>query len=139
PADLVNYEQALKDGGFTRAGREVMGITQMYCARNAEAAVEKGCRYARNYYDFFSQLLIAGAGGPTPASQRMAKTDTLALNAKGQALFGTPKMLIDQIRRMQEKWSIDYLQLEVAQGGCRPDEAEEVLRLFGEAVIPHFK
>jgi alkanesulfonate monooxygenase SsuD/methylene tetrahydromethanopterin reductase-like flavin-dependent oxidoreductase (luciferase family) len=137
--DLANYDRALADNGFSRANRSFMGITQMYCAPDDATAVTTGCRYAKNYYDFFCRLLITGAGGPTPASERMAKVDTLALNSRNQTLFGNPQSLVEKIRYMQREWGVDYLQLEVAQGGCKPTEVAQVLRLFGEEVMPHFK
>jgi alkanesulfonate monooxygenase SsuD/methylene tetrahydromethanopterin reductase-like flavin-dependent oxidoreductase (luciferase family) len=139
PGFVRSYEQTLADNGFARAGREVMGITQMYCAEDEETAIEEGRTYAENYFKFFSQILRDGAGGDTPVTERMSRIDARELNAANLTLFGAPASLIEKIERMREDLHVDYLQLEVAQGGCHPDKVVQALRLFGEHVIPHFK
>lgn len=137
-ANIAAYEGKLADSGFTRANREIMGITQMYCGRDEATAVRRGAECAKNYFNFFSQI-IENATGPTPVSEAMKQTDAVGLNDRNQTLFGTPQQLVDKIGRMRDDWGIDYLQLEVAQGACDPSEVEDVMALFGEEVIPHFK
>jgi alkanesulfonate monooxygenase SsuD/methylene tetrahydromethanopterin reductase-like flavin-dependent oxidoreductase (luciferase family) len=140
PGFVRSYEQVLAANGFDRAQREVMGITQMYCAEDEETAVERGRIYAENYFKFFSQILRDGNGGrDTPVTERMSKMDARRLNDNNMTLFGTPASLIRKIERMRDELHVDYLQLEVAQGGCPPDEVLRALGLFGEEVIPHFK
>jgi alkanesulfonate monooxygenase SsuD/methylene tetrahydromethanopterin reductase-like flavin-dependent oxidoreductase (luciferase family) len=139
PGLVRDYEQTLADKGFPRATREVMGITQMYCHRDEETAVEEGRTYAENYFKFFSQILREGAGGETPVTERMSKIDARVMNEANLTLFGTPASLIAKIERMRDELHVDYLQLEVAQGGCHPDKVVAALRLFGEEVIPHFQ
>lgn len=139
PGNLAAYERTLKENGHSRATREVMGITQMYCAKNESDAVAAGSRCARNYFNFFSDILVKAHGGPTPISEMMAAVDPIALNNQNQVLFGSPKQLIDKISRMRDDWGIDYLQLEVAQGGCKHSDVVDVLNLFGTEVIPHFR
>lgn len=139
PGNLANYKSALEQNGFSRTNREVMGITQMYCARNESDALSAGSTCARNYFNFFSDIIVKALGGPNPISDSMRAVDPLALNAQNQTLFGSPKTLIEKIGRMRDEWGIDYLQLEVAQGRCNPSDVVKVLRLFGEEVIPHFK
>lgn len=138
PGNLANYKRSLTDNGYTRENREIMGITQMYCAKNEDEALAEGSKCARNYFDFFSKIIV-DATGPTPVSEGMAKVNPLELNAKNQTLFGSPESLVDKVGRMRDDWGIDYLQLEVAQGQCPPAKVVEVLRLFGEQVIPKFK
>jgi alkanesulfonate monooxygenase SsuD/methylene tetrahydromethanopterin reductase-like flavin-dependent oxidoreductase (luciferase family) len=135
---IGEYEQALADNGHDRRGREIMGITQMFCAADQAKAEAEGARYARNYFRFFSDLIV-NASGPNPTSEAMSKADPGELNARNQTLFGTPAMLVDKIGRMREDWSVDYLQLEIAQGGCDPETVDEALQMFAEEVIPHFR
>jgi alkanesulfonate monooxygenase SsuD/methylene tetrahydromethanopterin reductase-like flavin-dependent oxidoreductase (luciferase family) len=139
PGSVATYEKALAENGFDRAAREVMGITQMYCARDEQEALSEGRTYAENYFKFFSRILAEGSGGQSPVADRMSKVDALELNAANMTLFGSPASLVDKIARMRDELHLDYLQLEVAQGGCSPDKVVSVLRLFGEQVIPHFK
>jgi alkanesulfonate monooxygenase SsuD/methylene tetrahydromethanopterin reductase-like flavin-dependent oxidoreductase (luciferase family) len=136
---IEDYETSLAKNGFPRMGREVMGITQMFCAENELEAVSEGRLYAENYYKFFSKILSDGSGGQSPAAQRMSQTNALELNAKNLTLFGSPSSLVDKIHRMHADWHLDYLQLEVAQGGCPPEKVVDVLKIFGRKVIPHFK
>jgi alkanesulfonate monooxygenase SsuD/methylene tetrahydromethanopterin reductase-like flavin-dependent oxidoreductase (luciferase family) len=139
PDFVAAYERTLAEHGFARAEREVMGITQMYCHQDEETAVEEGRTYAENYFKFFSQLLRDGAGGETPVTERMSKMDARQMNENNLTLFGTPESLIHKIERMQRELHLDYLQLEVAQGGCHPDKVLKALKLFGEEVLPHFR
>ena len=111
----------------------------MFCAEVEQEAVSQGQRYAANYYKFFSKILSDGSGGQSPTAQRMSQTNALELNAKNLTLFGSPSSLVDKIHRMRADWHLDYLQLEVAQGGCPPEKVVDVLKIFGRKVIPHFK
>jgi alkanesulfonate monooxygenase SsuD/methylene tetrahydromethanopterin reductase-like flavin-dependent oxidoreductase (luciferase family) len=139
PANISNYRQALRANGFDPSAREVMGITQMYCAGSQKEALEEGRKYAENYHRFVSGTISAVAGPNEPFAKILSRVDSLEQNARNQALFGCPESLIEKIGRMRDEWHIDYLQLEVAQGGLGADQVKEVLRLFAEKVIPHFK
>jgi alkanesulfonate monooxygenase SsuD/methylene tetrahydromethanopterin reductase-like flavin-dependent oxidoreductase (luciferase family) len=139
PSSVRAYEETLAENGFDRSSRQVMGITQMYCAVDQQEALSQGRTYAENYFRFFSKILTDGSGGYSPVAEHMSKVDALELNSRNMTLFGDPASLIDKISRMQEDLHLDYLQLEVAQGGCHPDKVVSALRLFGEQVIPHFK
>ena len=46
------YRKALKDNGYDPPTREVMAITQMYCAEDHEEAFAGGRVFAENYYRF---------------------------------------------------------------------------------------
>ena len=139
PGHIANYEKALADNGYSRAHRQIMGITQMYCAEDEAEALSEGKRCAENYYRFFAKLMSDHSDGPNPAAEYMKTVNALDLNANNQTLFGSPASLIEKIERMRDELKIDYLQLEVAQGGCKPDDVVKVLRVFGEKVIPHFR
>jgi alkanesulfonate monooxygenase SsuD/methylene tetrahydromethanopterin reductase-like flavin-dependent oxidoreductase (luciferase family) len=139
PGLIASYEQALAEGGFSRSDREIMGITQMYCAEDEAEALAEGRRYAENYYRFFAKLMSDHSDGPNPAAEHMKAVDALELNARNQTLFGSPASLIEKIEWLRDELSIDYLQLEVAQGGLHPDKVAELLRIFGDKVIPHFR
>jgi alkanesulfonate monooxygenase SsuD/methylene tetrahydromethanopterin reductase-like flavin-dependent oxidoreductase (luciferase family) len=139
PANVAAYKQALRAGGFDPAKREVMGITQMYCAENERAAVDDGVRYAENYHRFFIDLVVAVRGPGDPFAEIMSKVSVRAQNENNQTLLGSPEALIEKIARMRDEWHVDYLQFEVAQGGLPPDKVRQVLRLFAEKVMPHFK
>ncbi len=139
PENVAKYEKALRDGGFDRTKREIMGITQMYCAATEREALAEGRKYAENYYRFVSRTIKTVKGPGDPIGELMGALSALDLNANNQALFGSPESLIEKIGRMRDDWHIDYLQLEVAQGGFDPEHVNKVLRLFAEKVIPHFK
>jgi alkanesulfonate monooxygenase SsuD/methylene tetrahydromethanopterin reductase-like flavin-dependent oxidoreductase (luciferase family) len=138
PVGVAEYKRVLAENGFARADRQIMGITQMFCVATEAEAVDEGARYAKNYFQFFGRL-IADQAGMTPQSQAMVNTNPRELNENNQTLFGTPQMLVDKIGRMQERLDLDYLQFEVAQGGLEPSRVNDVLQLFAEEVIPHFR
>jgi len=92
PGYIAEYESALADHGFARSDRQVMGITQMYCAEDPEEALAEGCRYAENYFKFFGTTMIE-SGGPNPVAEYMMQVKASGLNDLNQTLFGTPEEL----------------------------------------------
>ena len=114
-----------------------MGITQMYCAEDRLQALDEGRQFAENYYRFFSEL--AAMAGPNPASDYYAHADALAMNEKGQLLLGTPDDLCQTIEGYRDTLGLDFLLMEVAQGGAPHEKVCGALELFANAVIPEFR
>jgi alkanesulfonate monooxygenase SsuD/methylene tetrahydromethanopterin reductase-like flavin-dependent oxidoreductase (luciferase family) len=129
--NIAYYRQALADSGFDPASREVCAITQMYCAPSDQEAVRDGADYATNYYRYFSQL--SGDQG----FFREARGEDL--NEDDRVFLGSPASLIRRMEATRDRFGIDLMLMEVAQGGAPPDKVVRALRLFGEEVIPHFR
>lgn len=131
------YRQALRDNGYDPATREIMTITQMYCAPDLDQALADGKRFAENYYRFFANL--ASPSPDHPVRKYYSQADALELNAKDQLLLGDPETLIERIGRVRDRYGIDFLLMEVAQGSAPHDKACLALETFAKHVMPHFQ
>ena len=136
-AGLPAYEEALAKNGHDRSEREVMAITQMFCHRDHETALAEGRKYANNYYRHFAKL--SGATEKNPIYPYYSTVDALDLNANGQLLLGSPEALIERISKYQEDYGLDYMMMEIAQGGAEHDVICEALETFAAEVMPHFR
>jgi alkanesulfonate monooxygenase SsuD/methylene tetrahydromethanopterin reductase-like flavin-dependent oxidoreductase (luciferase family) len=137
PKGIAAYEEELAKAGHDRASREVMAITQMYCHRNHETALAEGRVYANNYYRHFAKL--SGATEANPIYPYYSTVDSLDLNANGQLLLGSPDALIERISKYQEDYGLDYMMMEVAQGGASHEKVCEAVETFASEVMPHFR
>ena len=131
------YEEALAKNGHDRSQREIMAITQMFCGRNHEKALAEGRKYANNYYRHFA--VLSGATEKNPIYPYYSRVDALDLNANGQLLLGSPDALIERISQYQEDYGLDYIMMEIAQGGAEHEVICEALETFAAEVMPHFR
>lgn len=131
------YRDSLVEYGHDPSSHEVMGITQMYCAEDRSEALNDGRQFAENYYRFFSEL--ASTTGPNPVSDYYAHADALAMNERGQLLLGAPEDLCRTIEGYRESLDLDFLLMEVAQGGAPHEKVCGALELFAKAVMPEFR
>ena len=132
---IAAYKRTLKENGFDPASREVMAITQMYCAPTKAEALRDGGQYATNYYRFFSEVNAQARVGTVPAEYQTMRGEDL--DADNRVLLGDPADLVPRIRDLEEKMGVDFLLMEVAQGGAPPDKVLKALDLFGREVLPH--
>ena len=131
---IAVYQRTLAENGFDPASREIMAITQMYCAPTKAEALRDGGQYATNYYRFFSALSHrARTGGVAAEFQTMRGED---LDAENRVLLGDPSDLIPRINALADDLAIDFLLMEVEQGGAPPANARKALELFGREVLP---
>lgn len=137
PEGIASYEEALARNGHDRSKLEVMAITQMFCHRNHETALAEGRKYANNYYRHFAKL--SGATEANPIYPYYSTVDALDLNANGQLLLGSPDALIERISGYQETYGLDYMMMEIAQGGAEHETICEALQTFAAEVMPHFR
>ena len=115
-----------------------MAITQMFCAEDNTVALTKGRRFAENYYRFFGNAI--GTHDPaSPIAAFYAQADALKLAEKDQVLLGDPETLIARIARLRDRFDIDFMLMEVAQGGATHEEACLALETFARHVMPHFQ
>jgi alkanesulfonate monooxygenase SsuD/methylene tetrahydromethanopterin reductase-like flavin-dependent oxidoreductase (luciferase family) len=131
------YRQALARHGHDPKTREIMAITQMYCAKDRDEAFSDGRKYAENYYRFFAGL--AGGSENNPIYDYYSKVDALAMNDRDQLLLGDPQTLNARIARYRDQWGIDLLLMEVAQGGAPHEKICRALELFGTKVMCNFQ
>jgi alkanesulfonate monooxygenase SsuD/methylene tetrahydromethanopterin reductase-like flavin-dependent oxidoreductase (luciferase family) len=129
--NIAYYRETLAEHGHDPASREVCAITQMYCAPTDEEAVRDGATFATNYYRFFSDLV----GGQAFFSDARGED----LNRDDRVFLGSPANLVERMAAMRDRFGLDLMLMEVAQGKAPPAKVRECLRLFGTQVIPHFR
>lgn len=131
------YRRSLVENGHDPATREIMAITQMYCASDREEALRDGAAYAEGYYRFFAELSALTAPD-NPVSQYFRTADARQMNADGKLVLGDPEMVIERIHWLRETYGLDFLLMEVAQGGAPHEKILATLELFAKEVMPHF-
>jgi alkanesulfonate monooxygenase SsuD/methylene tetrahydromethanopterin reductase-like flavin-dependent oxidoreductase (luciferase family) len=134
---VAYYRKTLRDFGHDPATREVMAITQMYCAQDEAEALRDGRQYAENYYRFFANL--GGATPQNPVYEYYSKADVLAMNERNQLFLGSPASLCKKIAQVRDLIGLDFLQMEIAQGGAPHEKICSALELFAKQVIPNFR
>jgi alkanesulfonate monooxygenase SsuD/methylene tetrahydromethanopterin reductase-like flavin-dependent oxidoreductase (luciferase family) len=132
---IALYKKTLAESGFDPATREVMAITQMYCAPTKEEALRDGGAYATNYYRFFAGVNAQARVGTVPDEYKAIRGEDL--DANNQVLLGDPEDLVRRINDLGDRLGIDLLLMEVAQGQAPPDKVFKALELFGREVLPH--
>jgi alkanesulfonate monooxygenase SsuD/methylene tetrahydromethanopterin reductase-like flavin-dependent oxidoreductase (luciferase family) len=131
--DIALYRKSLVEHGHDPSTREVMAITQMYCAADHSEALADGRRYAENYYRFFANL--SGASPNNPIHEYYSKADVLAMNDRNQVLLGDPADLSKRIAMLRDSLGLNFLLMEVAQGGAPHEKICRTLELFGKKVM----
>ena len=118
----------------------------MYCAETAEEA-EEGWEYFKNqgvaaqhhYFDWnnpgydgikgYEEYLSRQTADISPAEARLAAR-------RATQPIGTPEMIIEKIKFMQETISMEKVVIHMMYGGMPREKAEKSLRLFAEKVLP---
>ena len=118
----------------------------MYCAETAEEA-EEGWTYFQNqgvaaqhhYFDWnnpgyegikgYEEYLSRQTADISPAEARLAAR-------RATQPIGTPEVIIEKIKSMQETISMEKVVIHMMYGGMPREKAEKSLRLFAEKVLP---
>ena len=118
----------------------------MYCAETAEEA-EEGWTYFQNqgvaaqhhYFDWnnpgyegikgYEEYLLRQTADISPAEARLAAR-------RATQPIGTPEVIIEKIKSMQETISMEKVVIHMMYGGMPREKAEKSLRLFAERVLP---
>jgi alkanesulfonate monooxygenase SsuD/methylene tetrahydromethanopterin reductase-like flavin-dependent oxidoreductase (luciferase family) len=132
---IALYKKTLVECGFDPATRDVMAITQMYCAPTKEEALRDGGAFATNYYRFFAGVNAQARVGTVPDEFKEMRGEDL--DANNQVLLGDPEDLVRRINDLGDRLGVDLLLMEVAQGRAPPDKVFRALELFGREVLPH--
>ncbi len=121
----------------------------MYCAETAEEA-EEGWEYFKNqgvaaqhhYFDWnnpgyegihgYEEYLLRQNADISPAEARLAAR-------RATQPIGTPDMIIDKIKTLQQTISMEKVVIHMMYGGMPREKAEKSLRLFAEKVLPEIQ
>jgi len=136
-ANIRLYRKALAGAGYDPAVREVVAVSQMYCAPTKAEAVRRGGEYAINYYRFFASLDRLGSRSVLP--QHFSRVTAEDLDAANLALLGDPDDLVTRIEEIRNFYGIDFLLMEIAQGGAPNSEVVRAMELFAHHVMPKFR
>ena len=136
-ANVRLYRDALVKNGYNPAQREVVGVSQMYCAPTKAEALQRGGEYAINYYRFFAGLDRRGSRATVP--EHFTRVSAQELDAANLVLLGDPDDLVARIEQIRTFYGIDFFLLETAQGGASHAEVVRSLELFARHVIPKFR
>ena len=118
----------------------------MYCAEN-EAEAEEGWTYFRNqlsaaqhhYFEWNNPGYEGIHGYEEYLLRQRADVGTAAASFAARRAtqpIGTPDMIIERIRAMQQTMSLEKLVIHMFYGGMPRDKAEKSLRLFAREVLP---
>jgi alkanesulfonate monooxygenase SsuD/methylene tetrahydromethanopterin reductase-like flavin-dependent oxidoreductase (luciferase family) len=143
---IALYRQTLREHGWNPAERDVAGVFQMYCGESQEEARRNGGQYALQYFKFFGSLdrLSQHAsesfkhhqGG---ISQIFAGNTYEDFEKSRLLMIGEPAFLVDHIGWAREYYGVNYLLLEVAQGGEPHELVKRSLQRFAKHVMPVFR
>jgi alkanesulfonate monooxygenase SsuD/methylene tetrahydromethanopterin reductase-like flavin-dependent oxidoreductase (luciferase family) len=136
-ANIRLYRKALAAAGYDPAAREVVAVSQMYCAPTKAEALRLGGQYAINYYRFFASLDRLGSRSILP--QHFSRVTAQELDAANLVLLGDPDDLVARIEEIRNFYGIDFLLMEIAQGGAPNSEVVRAMELFAHHVIPKFR
>jgi alkanesulfonate monooxygenase SsuD/methylene tetrahydromethanopterin reductase-like flavin-dependent oxidoreductase (luciferase family) len=131
------YRTTLIEAGFDSRSREICAITQMYCAPTKSQALNEGGQYTNNYYRFFSKLDKKATVSTVP--DFYATADSREMDKNDSVLLGDPEDLTRRIAGLRASLGIDFMLMEVAQGGTPPEKASAVIDLFGREVLPKLR
>jgi len=139
------YRKTLQEQGTDPASRDVAGVFQMYCGESdAEAHATAGSAVVR-YLQFFSSIDQRSPhashayeyhrGG---ASELYANITSEQLDIQRLVLIGDPGTLVERIRWAEAYYGLNYLLLEVGQGGLPHREVLSSLERFAKHVMSRF-
>jgi alkanesulfonate monooxygenase SsuD/methylene tetrahydromethanopterin reductase-like flavin-dependent oxidoreductase (luciferase family) len=142
---IALYRETLEAAGHDPASRDVAGVFQMYCGESdAHAHATAGDAVIR-YLAFFSAIDRRSPhrskayehhqGG---SAEMYAEVTSEMLSEQRLALIGDPATLIERIGWARDFYGVNYLLLEVGQGGLPHAEVVASLQRFASDVMPHF-
>ena len=142
---IALYRRTLEETGRDPAGLEVAGVFQMFCGESRQEAHRLAGPHVVDYLTFFGSI---DARSPHRSkayehhgrgSQELFQGLTSeSLDEQGLLLFGDAAGLVERIEWAREYYGLDYLLLEVGQGGLAPARVEESLARFATEVMPRF-
>ena len=136
---VQRYRDALSAAGHDPATRDVAGVFQMYCGESDAEALRTSGDCIIAYLRFFSAL------GKRTSNARDERTDVYSdisidtLDRERLILVGAPDKLIELVRWSREFYGLNYLLLEVGQGGLPHAEVMRSLERFARHVMPAFR
>jgi alkanesulfonate monooxygenase SsuD/methylene tetrahydromethanopterin reductase-like flavin-dependent oxidoreductase (luciferase family) len=118
----------------------------MYCGESQEEARRNGGQYALRYFEFFNSLDRRSQHEAESFRHHQGGMSKIFANKSYEdfekerlLMIGEPAFLVDHIAWSREFFGINYLMMEVAQGGEPHELVKRSLKRFAERVIPAFR
>jgi alkanesulfonate monooxygenase SsuD/methylene tetrahydromethanopterin reductase-like flavin-dependent oxidoreductase (luciferase family) len=143
---LKAYRQAWREAGHPGDGDVFLRIPG-YVAETAERALSEPKDSTMRSYRRLGQTFgkSAGAAGTTAAEERVERAERLSSVGyddllRGRVAYGTPEMVAERLRQLQEMLGLSGIILEPNVGGHIPRELVfRSVRLFAEEVAPRLR
>jgi alkanesulfonate monooxygenase SsuD/methylene tetrahydromethanopterin reductase-like flavin-dependent oxidoreductase (luciferase family) len=142
---IALYRETLEAAGHDPASRDVAGVFQMYCGESDAHAHSTAGGSVIRYLEFFSAIDRRSPhrskayehhqGG---SANMYAGVTSEMLSEQRLALIGDPATLCERIRWAEDFYGLNYLLLEVGQGGLPHAEVVASLTRFANEVMPRF-
>ena len=139
------YRRTLEESGRDPARLEVAGVFQMFCGETHAEAHRIAGGPVLDYLAFFGSI---DARSPhrskayehhgSGTREMFAGVTSEALDEQHLLLLSDAAGLVERIEWAREYYGLDYLLLEIGQGGLAPARVEESLTRFAEEVMPRF-
>jgi alkanesulfonate monooxygenase SsuD/methylene tetrahydromethanopterin reductase-like flavin-dependent oxidoreductase (luciferase family) len=143
---IALYRQSLREHGWKPEEKEIAGVFQMYCGESQEEARRNGGQYALRYFEFFNSLDRRSQHDSESFRHHQGGMSKIFANKSYEdfekerlMMIGEPAFLVDHIAWSREFFGINYLMMEVAQGGEPHELVKRSLKRFAERVIPAFR
>jgi alkanesulfonate monooxygenase SsuD/methylene tetrahydromethanopterin reductase-like flavin-dependent oxidoreductase (luciferase family) len=140
------YRRAAADAGIAIREGGIVPLRYCFVAESDEIAREKCAPYLRDFWHHFTR--IAAPGGVIPDRSgyeywyeegdlsRYATDDYDLLNHQGIIICGSPRTVIEHLRRQAELVGTDRFLLDFWRGSLKREDRIRSLELFGKEVIP---
>jgi alkanesulfonate monooxygenase SsuD/methylene tetrahydromethanopterin reductase-like flavin-dependent oxidoreductase (luciferase family) len=139
------YRRTLEESGRDFSGLDVAGVFQMFCGESHAEAHKVAGGHVIEYLDFFGSIDARSPhrskayehhGGGTKGMFDGVTSEML--DAQKLLLISDSAGLVERIEWAREYYGLNYLLLEVGQGGIAPKLVEESLVRFSREVMPRF-
>ncbi len=139
------YRKTLEELGRDPQGLDVAGVFQMFCGEtHAEAHRVAGGRVI-DYLEFFGSIDARSPHRSKAYEHHQGGTKGMfdgvtseMLDEQRLLLVSDSEGLVERIEWAQQYYGLNYLLLEVGQGGLAHQRVEESLRRFSKQVMPNF-
>jgi len=142
---IALYRRTLAESGRDPGQLDVAGVFQMFCGTSHSEAHQTAGHHVIDYLDFFGSIDARSPHRSKTYAHHQGGTKGMfkgitseMLDSQQLLLISDPAGLVERIEWAQEYYGLNYLLLEVGQGGIAPKLVEDSLTRFAREVIPHF-
>lgn len=143
---ITLYKETLERCGREAEGLDVAGVFQMYCGESHESAHRTAGDQVIRYLDFFGSIDARSPHRSKAYEHHKGGTRGMydgitseMLDEQKLLLISDAQGLVERVAWAREYYGLNYLLLEVGQGGLGHERVMESLERFATEVMPHFQ